>query len=113
MKSSTGQAWRMRYSKTLQETGTDISVASYRYATRGFYSFQDLINARDTAEEIDNTDHAQHRFDVTLSQSTKVGSLSLSLMKERYWNQSQMTSMNLGYGNNWGRLLILLAMPGT
>ena len=28
MKSSTGQAWRMRYSKTLQETGTDISVGS-------------------------------------------------------------------------------------
>ncbi len=50
MKSSTGQAWRMRYSKTLQETGTDISVASYRYATRGFYSFQDQINARDSAD---------------------------------------------------------------
>lgn len=109
MKSSTGQAWRMRYSKTLQETGTDISVASYRYATRGFYSFQDLINARDTAEEIDNTDHAQHRFDVTLSQSTKVGSLSLSLMKERYWNQSQMTSMNLGYGNNWGQITYFIS----
>ncbi|EOL8978721.1 fimbria/pilus outer membrane usher protein [Cronobacter turicensis] len=25
-------------------------------------------------------------------------------MKERYWDRSQMTSMNLGYGNSWGQV---------
>ncbi|EOD8413721.1 fimbria/pilus outer membrane usher protein [Cronobacter turicensis] len=104
MKNSVGQAWRMRYSKTLQETGTDISVASYRYATSGFYSFQDLINARSSYEASEDMEHAEHRFDVTLSQSTRVGAFSLSLMKERYWDRSQMTSMNLGYGNSWGQV---------
>ncbi|ELY4158352.1 fimbrial biogenesis outer membrane usher protein [Cronobacter turicensis] len=104
LKSSAGQAWRMRYSKALQATGTDISVASYRYATSGFYSFQALINNRSTDDPADEQDQAEHRFDVTLSQNTPVGAFSLSLTKERYWNRSQMSSMNLGYGNNWGQI---------
>ncbi|CCJ95724.1 fimbria/pilus outer membrane usher protein [Cronobacter malonaticus] len=109
MKNSVGQAWRLRYSKSLEQTGTDISVASYRYATSGFYSFQDLINARNSNDISDEQDQAEHRLDVTLSQNTSIGAFSLSLMKERYWNRSQMTSMNLGYGNSWGQISYFLS----
>ena len=31
-----GQSWRLRYGKNFIETGTNFSLASYRYSTRGF-----------------------------------------------------------------------------
>ncbi|VEI75021.1 Outer membrane usher protein fimD precursor [Serratia fonticola] len=39
-----GQSWRFRYGKSFVETGTNFSLAGYRYSTRGFYTLQETLD---------------------------------------------------------------------
>lgn len=41
-----GLSSRITYSKMLEPTGTNFSVAAYRYSTSNFFSLQDAVNAR-------------------------------------------------------------------
>ncbi|HUW53904.1 MAG TPA: fimbria/pilus outer membrane usher protein [Rhodanobacter sp.] len=47
--SQSGQSLRIGYSKVLPETNTSLSVAAYRYSTRGYLSLTDAALARDYA----------------------------------------------------------------
>ena len=95
-----GQSWRLRYSKTFQQTGTDFSMAGYRYSTSGYYSFSDFTNAW-SREDDGNEGRQQNRVDVSLSQNTNLGAFTLSLISESYWDQSRTHSLNFGYSNSW------------
>ncbi|MDT1893775.1 fimbria/pilus outer membrane usher protein, partial [Acinetobacter baumannii] len=33
---TSGQSWRVRYGKNIIESGTNVTIAGYRYSTRGF-----------------------------------------------------------------------------
>ncbi|MFW8159951.1 fimbria/pilus outer membrane usher protein, partial [Klebsiella pneumoniae] len=41
---SEGQSYRVRFSKDFPLTGTNFSVAGYRYSTHGYYSLQNFID---------------------------------------------------------------------
>lgn len=44
-----GQSAKLGYSKLLTETGTNFTVATYRYSTSGYLSFRDALNQREFA----------------------------------------------------------------
>lgn len=99
-----GQSWRMRYGKNFIQTGTNFSLASYRYSTKGFYTFQEALEGFESNSDY-YRDHKRSRMDVTLSQSIgrDLGSISLSLIKENYWNRNRdMRSASVGYNNSYG-----------
>jgi outer membrane usher protein len=98
-----GQSWRVRYGKSFVETGTNFSLASYRYSTRGFYTLQEAL---DTYTSDANTwqSHKKNRAELTLSQNLweSAGALSLSMISEEYWNDNQRNqSASVGYNNSW------------
>jgi outer membrane usher protein len=98
-----GQSWRLRYGKSFVETGTNFTLASYRYSTRGFYTLQEAMETY-TSDQNNFQSHKKNRAELTLSQTLweKAGSLSLSVMSEEYWNDNQRNqSANIGYNNNW------------
>lgn len=104
-----GQSWRVRYGKSFVETGTNFSLASYRYSTKGFYSLQEALETYTKNGYLDrasyNGQHKKNRAELTLSQNLweNGGALSLSLIREEYWNDNQRTqSSSVGYNNNWG-----------
>lgn len=104
-----GQSWRLRYGKSFIETGTNFSLASYRYSTKGYYSLQEALDTytRKGDPASGKGQHKKNRAELTLSQNLweKAGSLSLSLISEDYWNDNQRTqSSSLGYNNNWNGL---------
>ncbi|MHC8318226.1 fimbria/pilus outer membrane usher protein [Pseudomonas sp. LB3P31] len=43
-KTFTGQSARVTYNKLVQSTGTNFSVAAYRYSTDGYFGFSDALN---------------------------------------------------------------------
>lgn len=63
-----GQSWRLRYGKNFIETGTNFSLASYRYSTRGFYNLQEALESYGGNSAIYN-DHKKSRAELTMSQS--------------------------------------------
>ncbi|KJT00525.1 putative fimbrial outer membrane usher protein SthC, partial [Salmonella enterica subsp. enterica serovar Heidelberg str. RI-11-013193] len=94
----TGQSWRIRYSKDIQSTGTNFTVAGYRYSTKDYYALEDVL---DTYSDNSHYDHVRNRTDLSLSQDIIYGSISLTLYNEDYWNDTHTTSLGIGYNNTW------------
>jgi outer membrane usher protein len=102
-----GQSWRMRYGKSFVETGTNFSLASYRYSTQGFYTLQETLDTYTDGRVSPYLDHKKSRAELTLSQSLweGAGSLSLSLIREDYWNDNRRNeSASVGYNNSWNSI---------
>lgn len=99
-----GQSWRARYSKNIVQTGTNFSIAGYRYSTAGYYGLQEVLDTyRDNSSGYQN-ERRRNRAEVTMDQNLwqNAGSLSISLVSEDYWNSSRkMKSIGVGYNNSW------------
>lgn len=104
--SSEGQSYRLHFSKDFPLTGTNFSVAGYRYSTHGYYSLQNFIdNATDYSGCCSSNGRTKDRFDASASQIfAGFGSLSLSLVSESYWDNSRMESLGVSYSNTLGRI---------
>ncbi|EPB0511861.1 fimbria/pilus outer membrane usher protein [Salmonella enterica subsp. enterica] len=99
-----GQSWRIRYSKNILETGTNISISGYRYSTSGYYTLPEVLDTWRDDESQNNNDRRRNRAEFQLNQNIgeHFGSLSLTAMSEDYWNSDrQMRSIGVGYSNSW------------
>ncbi|CAI0832562.1 fimbria/pilus outer membrane usher protein [Serratia quinivorans] len=102
---ATGQSWRIRYSKNLVQTGTNFAIAGYRYSTAGFYSLSEVLDGwRDGNAPFWMTERRRNRAELSMNQQLwqDAGSLSLSAVREDYWNSDRsLASFGLGYSNSW------------
>ena len=99
-----GQSWRIRYSKNILATGTNISISGYRYSTSGYYTLQEVLDTWRDDEWRTNNHRRRNRAEFQLNQNIgeSLGSLSLNAISEDYWNSDrQMQSIGVGYSNNW------------
>lgn len=91
----TGQSWRARYSKRFDTTGTSMTLAGYRYATDGYYDFDEASNSYYTRER-NNRSVLKSRAQLSLSQNIgPAGSVSLSANQLEYWGGSDTRSRSL------------------
>ncbi|QMI04636.1 fimbria/pilus outer membrane usher protein [Citrobacter sp. RHB25-C09] len=101
---SKGQSWRVRYSKDFAGSGTNFSLAGYRYNSKGFYTLEDTMESYTNADDWSAPQQRRARTEATVDQTLPEGwgAVTLSLVKETYWSQSQdMTSMSVSYNNSW------------
>lgn len=102
---NSGQSWRIRYSKNIVRTGTNFSIAGYRFSTDGYYSLQEVLeNYREKRFSSQINERKRNRIEMTMMQSLwdQTGALSLSLLSEDYWNSDRtMRSIGVGYSNSW------------
>lgn len=96
--SSDGQSWRVLYSSDIAATQTHFTLASYRYSTKGFYSFADANQPQDETSAYNN--HKRSRMQVSISQPLGDGSLYLNGYQQNYWESSR-TERNLSAGFNY------------
>lgn len=99
-----GQSWRVRYSKNLIQTGTNFSIAGYRYSTAGYYSLQEVLDTYRDGSSYRLTDRKRNRSELTISQNLgdAAGTLSLNWVSEDYWNSDcTLRSIGVGYNNSW------------
>jgi len=102
-----GQSYRADYSKLLRDSGTNLSLAAYRYSSSGFLRLQDLLQAKDRAakgfpgSQIDRQ-RSQLQLLVNQSLGEKNGSFYLSSSMQNYWNRDGSTMQyQAGYNNSW------------
>ncbi|EHE7039687.1 fimbrial biogenesis outer membrane usher protein [Salmonella enterica subsp. enterica serovar Newport] len=94
-----GQAFRFAWSRGFDSTGTSLTLAGYRYASRGFYTFSEMQRIQDETDRADRRKtHQRSGVRLTLSQPVgwngNSGQVSLSGSQDSYWNES-------GRGQNW------------
>ncbi|MCK7316094.1 fimbrial biogenesis outer membrane usher protein [Enterobacter cloacae] len=100
-----GQSLRARYSKNVLNTGTNFSIAGYRYSTRGYYGLQDVLDSYGDSSALQN--RRRNRVELTMSQTLgdERGALTLSAAREDYWNTDKsMASWSVGYNNDWNNI---------
>ncbi|EHN8865349.1 fimbrial biogenesis outer membrane usher protein [Enterobacter hormaechei] len=102
--SSKGQSWRIRYSKDFAGSGTNFTLAGYRYNSEGFYTLDDTMESYTRSDDWSAPQQRRARTEATVDQTLPEGwgSVTLSMVKETYWSQSQnMTSLSVSYNNSW------------
>ncbi|MBO9357851.1 fimbria/pilus outer membrane usher protein [Bordetella petrii] len=101
----TGAAARIQYSKSFQGSGTDFTLASYRYNSTGFRSLDDTV--RDRAERHGYVDYnREHEYQLSVLQRLgRLGSLSLNYYGIAYRNAPRNARYaQLGYSSSVGRV---------
>ncbi len=105
--SKRGASFRLSYSKNIANSGTNFSLAAYRYSTGGYLGLRDALSLHDLTERGVPTDsfaRMRARMDANVSQQlgTSGGSVYLNGSSLQYWNQrGQALSFTLGYSNQW------------
>lgn len=124
-----GQSYRIAYSKFVNTTATNVTLAAYRYSTKGYYSFTHALYARDGyqnlrrqyEEEEDRDGEApeisleqwdairaarpKNTFTANINQRLEEGwgSFFLAGTQRDYWNSGQRArEFQMGYSNSLG-----------
>lgn len=104
-KTLVGTAARIQYAKSFPGSGTDFTLAGYRYNSTGFRSLEDAIQDR-TGGDAFNGYQRQHEYQLSLSQRMgNIGSLSFNYFAIGYRNASRKAEyMQMGYSSAIGRV---------
>lgn len=110
--------WRLQtnWSKSFSPTGTNVTLAGYRYSTEGYRDYGDVLGERLAArigeDWLSDTLRQRNQFTVTLNQTMgDYGNLWLSgSMMDYYGNRGRTTQLQAGYNTNIGRTSIGLAL---
>lgn len=98
----TGQSYGVKYSKSQLETGTTLTLATYRYSTKDFYTFSDFAYNREQVRYVWEN-RLKNRLTLSLSQSLgEYGSLSVNASQQDYWTSGLVNrSFSLSHSFNW------------
>lgn len=105
-----GESYRISYNKLIQETGSNISLAAYRFSTKGYQDYATAMQYLDlykNKEWLGNIYHEKERFVVSIQQllGEKRGTIYLSNLWRQSWNTGGWQQQySFGYSNSWGNV---------
>lgn len=99
-----GRSLRLRYSKNMLSTGTQLTLAGYRYSSSGYDTLQDTLDTWRERPAQQPPTRRRNRAELMINQNLgeNAGSLSLTAVRENDWNSDRnMRSLSVGYSNSW------------
>ena len=105
--SSSGQSLRLSYSKLVSDTRTNITLATYRYSSNGYYSFSDAQSAWHAARASSHPDtvaRARSQWLININQTLpgRWGNFYLTASVRAYWQlPGTTTQFQGGYTNHF------------
>jgi outer membrane usher protein len=117
---ASGSSVRLGYSKNIPESGTNFSLAAYRYSTRGYVSLNDLAYLRDAAAGGLSSSFARTRARSELTASVYQslgqdnGQIFFTGAQRLYWNhQGKQVDFTAGYSGRWRSLTYSISAQRT
>lgn len=110
-----GQSYRLSYSKYLPESGSNFSLATYRYSTQGFLSIQDAMYLRDYNVPVGARIRPRNRATLTFNQTLgDWGQFYLSGSVQDYWGRTGNDQQyQAGYSVSTGKVTWGLSLTRT
>ncbi|QNP47706.1 fimbria/pilus outer membrane usher protein [Diaphorobacter aerolatus] len=107
-----GHSLRASYSRMLSSTNTQLSLAAYRYSSRGFYSASEAFLMRDALDSCRwlpgvPVDARKHRYQLSISQPLPDawGVINLTATGQKYWHRSgSENEFQLSYARQFGQI---------
>ncbi len=102
-----GESYRVSYNKYIQESGSDIALAAYRFSTRGYYNFVDAMHYKDLQRDNlwnGNVFSPKSKFIISLQQklSDDFGQIYVSNIWLNSWgDKGSEKQYQIGYSNHW------------
>lgn len=102
-----GQSYRFQYSKSIAATDSTITLAGYRYSTKGFYTLQESLDYDQPDDTYNNNWHGNKRSKLQLTFSQNLvgldwGSLAISGYQQDYWNEEGYErNLSVSYNNSF------------
>ncbi len=102
-----GESYRLSYSKRIDPTSTNLSLAAYRYSTKGYLSLADAMALYDQGQRniyYGAVPVQRGRLQLMMNQYLPAGfgSFYLSGSTQDYWNRAgRDTQFQVGYNNNY------------
>lgn len=107
----TGQSLRLSYSKLINDTHTDFSLAAYRYSSSGYYSLNEALQTQKAFElnyQANTLDRKRNQLQLTVNQALangEYGTLFMTGSSQSYWNRpGYNTQYQVGYNNRYHSL---------
>ncbi len=107
-KKMSGQSYRINYSKLIDATNSDITLAAYRFSSSGYMDFLTAMQTRGVIKQGEDPDtiwRSKNRVTLSLNQglASDWGNLYVSASMENYWNSDQgyNKQYQLGYSNTY------------
>ncbi|WP_343583463.1 fimbria/pilus outer membrane usher protein [Herbaspirillum sp.] len=107
----TGQSLKLDYNKNLEQTGTNIALAAFRYSSSGYLRLQELQEMKSIAAgksgSLSLVERTRNQLQFSISQSLgeRGGTFFVTGTSQDYWNRSGMgTTFSSGYNNRWKNL---------
>ncbi|WP_338803050.1 fimbria/pilus outer membrane usher protein [Xenorhabdus griffiniae] len=96
-----GQSYRIQYTKSIEATGTSLTLAGYRYSTPEYYSFAEA-NEYSVRKEAGRGQNKRSQLQLTLNQGMgDFGNIYVSAYQQDYWGkQGTNQSLSAGYNIN-------------
>ncbi len=110
---TTGYRLELNYSKTFQATDTTVTLAGYRYSSRGFRDFSDALGRPWEQETLDDAfkplvrqRNQRNQFNVVMNQRLgRSGALYLTGSAADYFHGAKRdVQFQFGYSNAWRKL---------
>lgn len=105
-----GQSVRVTYAKILPVVNTNVTLASYRYSSSGYYDIDDAMLLRSGQwgyiDSYTNSINRKNRIQISASQtlSDTLGSFNISASMQDYWNRDGSDKeYQVGYTNAFKR----------
>lgn len=114
-----GVSARVGYNRNFINSGTDFSVAAYRYSTSGFVSLQDAVALRDATSrghDVDSLRRQRSRMDLSVNQMLGEGAGLLFVngsIRDFWGRRGNETEFSAGYNNSWKSLSYSLSVQRT
>lgn len=103
-----GQSYRLSYSKLIDATNSNITIAAYRYSSSGYMDLQTAVQTRDAVNHEDDPDtvwRSKNQFSLSLNQGLPagMGNIYISSSMQNYWNSGNgyNTQYQVGYSNSY------------
>ncbi|WP_406909110.1 fimbria/pilus outer membrane usher protein [Klebsiella oxytoca] len=94
-----GQSYRFQYSKVLETTGTNFTLAGYRYSSSGYYDFQEANEMGNEGNARFKNHNKRSKKQVNINQSLRNhGNFYASANQQSYWGKDGYDrNLTVGY----------------
>ncbi|MCD9085427.1 fimbria/pilus outer membrane usher protein [Stenotrophomonas sp. SY1] len=104
-----GASYRLSYARDIAASGTNVSIAAYRYSTGGFYGLGGAMQAREAERHSDVWAPQRQRNRASLSLGQRLGErhgrIHATASLSDYWNrQGSDVNYSFGYSGSLGRM---------
>lgn len=115
----TGQSYRLGYSKLVESTQTNFTLAAYRFSSDGYMSLADYSQSTEANADNFHAYRQRSRLQTNISQTLGegIGSIYLNGSIQNYWHAKKSNDMSYqaGYSNafRWGSLNVTVSRTYT